>query len=288
MKLIASDMDGTLLNENGEISEANAEAVKIAIDNGIEFIVATGRSYHAANIPLQAAGITCPVVSLNGAVTYLENGKQINSIPMDKQVAARIANECSKLGMYVELFTNKGVLSESREHFLDVLVDIMRSANPDISDQEMREMVEQRFQLEEVSFVESLQAALKDENIEIYKILTFAFENNQLEEAKRKLRDETGAVITSSGDTNLEFNHPKAQKGLAIQKYIEDKDWTMEDVMTMGDNWNDASMLEMAGRGVAMGNADDKIKKLCDYETVANDQDGVAKAIEEMLRELDK
>jgi len=62
----------------------------------------------------------------------------------------------------------------------------------------------------------------------------------------------------------------------------------MEDVMTMGDNWNDASMLEMAGRGVAMGNADDKIKKLCDYETAANDQDGVAKAIEEMLRELDK
>lgn len=117
MKLIASDMDGTLLNENGEISEANAEAVKIAVEKGIEFIVATGRSYHAANIPLQAAGITCPVVSLNGAVTYLENGKQINSIPMDKQVAARIANECSKLGMYVELFTNKGVLSESREHF---------------------------------------------------------------------------------------------------------------------------------------------------------------------------
>ncbi|MCT1901332.1 Cof-type HAD-IIB family hydrolase [Oceanobacillus sojae] len=288
MKLIASDMDGTLLNENGEISEANAEAVKKAIDKGVEFIVATGRSYHAANIPLQAAGITCPVVSLNGAVTYLENGKQINSIPMDKQVAARIANECSKLGMYVELFTNKGVLSESREHFLDVLVDIMRSANPDISDQEMREMVEQRFQLEEVSFVESLQTALKDENVEIYKILTFAFEGKQLEEAKRKLRDETGAVITSSGDTNLEFNHPKAQKGLAIQKYIEDKDWTMEDVMTMGDNWNDASMLEMAGRGVAMGNADDKIKKLCDYETAANDQDGVAKAIEEMLRELDK
>ncbi|WP_077602402.1 Cof-type HAD-IIB family hydrolase [Oceanobacillus sojae] len=288
MKLIASDMDGTLLNENGEISEANAEAAKKAIDKGVEFIVATGRSYHAANIPLQAAGITCPVVSLNGAVTYLENGKQINSIPMDKQVAARIANECSKLGMYVELFTNKGVLSESREHFLDVLVDIMRSANPDISDQEMREMVEQRFQLEEVSFVESLQTALKDENVEIYKILTFAFEGKQLEEAKRKLRDETGAVITSSGDTNLEFNHPKAQKGLAIQKYIEDKDWTMEDVMTMGDNWNDASMLEMAGRGVAMGNADDKIKKLCDYETAANDQDGVAKAIEEMLRELDK
>ncbi|MFD1416509.1 Cof-type HAD-IIB family hydrolase [Oceanobacillus jeddahense] len=288
MKLIASDMDGTLLNENGEISEANAQAVKKAINQGIEFIVATGRSYQAANIPLQAAGITCPVISLNGAVTYQENEKIINSIPMDKQVASRIADECSKLGMYVELFTNKGVFSESRDHFLDVLVDIMRASNPEISDHEMRDIVEQRFQLEEVSFVEHLQTALQDEDIEIYKILTFAFEESQLEDAKKKLRDETGAVITSSGETNLEFNHPKAQKGLAIQKYIENEGWSMEDVMTMGDNWNDASMLEMAGRGVAMGNAADQIKNLCQYETTTNDQNGVAKAIEEMLDELNK
>lgn len=288
MKLIASDMDGTLLNENGVISEANAQAVKKAIDKGVEFIAATGRSYQAANTPLQAAGITCPIISLNGAVTYQENGKVINSIPMDKQAAARIVDECSKLGMYVELFTDKGVLSESREHFLDILMDILHTAHPNISEMEMREMVEQRFQLEEVSFIENLQLAVKDEDTEVYKILSFAFEENQLEEAKRKLRDETGAVITSSGETNLEFNHPKAQKGLAIQKYIEDSGWSMQDVMSVGDNWNDASMLEMAGRGVAMGNAADKIKQLCQYETVTNEQDGVAKAIEEMLAELDK
>ncbi|MFD1064647.1 Cof-type HAD-IIB family hydrolase [Oceanobacillus locisalsi] len=288
MKLIASDMDGTLLNENGEISEANVKAIKQAINQGIEFIVATGRSFQAANIPLQAAGITCPIVSLNGAVTYQENEKIINSIPMDKSVAARIADECSKLGMYVELFTNKGVLSESREHFLEVLMDIMRPSNPDVSEQEMRETVEQRFQLEQVSFVEHLQSALQDEHTEIYKILTFAFEEKQLEDAKKKLRDETGAVITSSGETNLEFNHPKAQKGLAIQKYIENEGWSMEDIMAIGDNWNDASMLEMAGRGVAMKNAADQIKNLCQYETVTNEEDGVAKAIEDMLEDLDK
>ena len=279
-------MDGTLLNENGEISEANAKAVKKAMDKGIAFIVATGRSYQAANIPLQAAGITCPIVTLNGAVTYQENERMIHSIPMDKQVAAYIAGECSKLGMYVELFTNKGVFSESREHFLEVLVDIIHSSNPDISEKEVQETVEQRFQLEQVTFVDHLQAALQETDVEIFKILTFAFEKNQLEEAKEKLRDETGAVITSSGETNLEFNHPKAQKGLAIQKYIEPKGWSMEDVMTMGDNWNDVSMLEMAGRGVAMGNAEDEIKRLCDYQTTPNDQDGVARAIEEMLEEL--
>ncbi|WP_152656994.1 Cof-type HAD-IIB family hydrolase [Oceanobacillus sp. CFH 90083] len=288
MKLIASDMDGTLLNENGVISEANAQAVKKAMEQGIEFIVATGRSYPAANIPLQAVGITCPIISLNGAVTYQENGKVINSIPMDKQVAARIADTCTKLGMYVELFTDKGIFSESREHFLDVLIDLLHLSHPNMSEQEIREMVEQRFQLEEVSFVEDLQLVSSDKDIEIYKILTFAFEEKQLEEAKRKLRDETGAVITSSGEMNLEFNHPKAQKGLAIQNYIEDSGWSMQDVMTMGDNWNDVSMLEMAGRGVAMGNASDQIKNLCQYETATNHQDGVAKAIEEMLEQLNK
>ncbi len=67
MKLIASDLDGTLLNEIGQVSENNAAAIKKAVDQGIRFVVATGRSWDSASKPLQAAGITSPVISLNGA-----------------------------------------------------------------------------------------------------------------------------------------------------------------------------------------------------------------------------
>ncbi|MFS0750151.1 Cof-type HAD-IIB family hydrolase [Oceanobacillus sp. 1P07AA] len=285
MKLIASDLDGTLLQEDGTISEANQKAIQAAINNGIEFIVATGRSYDAASIPLKAAGIKCPVISLNGAVTYTKDKEIIQSIPLDKTVAKQITDVCDHEGMYIELFTNKGIFSGSREYFLKVMVDIMTSANPDISEADVREQAERRFQFEPVEFIDNYYEVLDSTEIKVYKILVFATEPEQLSNASEKLRVEEGVVITSSGDINLEFNHPEAQKGLAVEQYVQQKQWTMEDVMSIGDNWNDASMLQMAGRGVAMGNAADEIKALCSYTTSTNREDGVAVAIEEMLKE---
>ncbi|WP_017798350.1 Cof-type HAD-IIB family hydrolase [Oceanobacillus kimchii] len=285
MKLIASDLDGTLLKEDGTISEANQKAIQTAIDKGIEFIVATGRSYDAASIPLKKAGINCPVISLNGAVTYTKDKQIIRSIPLDKDVAKQITDVCDQEGMYIELFTNRGIFSGSREYFLEVMVDIMTSANPDISEADVRQQAERRFQFEPVEFIDNYHEVMDSTEIKVYKILVFATEPQQLSNASEKLRSEEGVVITSSGEINLEFNHPKAQKGLAVEQYVQQKQWTMEDVMSIGDNWNDASMLQMAGRGVAMGNAADEIKMLCSYTTLTNRDDGVAIAIDEMLKE---
>src|SRR5690625_2376428 len=92
--------------------------------------------------------------------------------------------------------------------------------------------------------------------------------------------------ITSSGAINIEFNHVDAQKGLALETLAKGMGIDMQDVMTLGDNFNDASMLQMAGRGVAMGNAEPEIKAMCDYTTKANDEHGVAVAIDEMLNEV--
>lgn len=288
MKLIASDLDGTLLQEDGTISEANQKAIQTAIDKGIEFIVATGRSYDAASIPLKKAGINCPVISLNGAVSYTKDKQIIRSIPLDKGVAKQITDVCDQEGMYIELFTNKGIFSGSREYFLEVMVDIMTSANPNISEADVREQAESRFQFEPVEFIDNYHEVLDSTEIKVYKILVFATEPQQLSNASEKLRNEEGVVITSSGEINLEFNHPEAQKGLAVEQYVQQKQWTMEDVMSIGDNWNDASMLQMAGRGVAMGNAADEIKALCSYTTTTNREDGVAVAIDEMIKEQQK
>jgi hydroxymethylpyrimidine pyrophosphatase-like HAD family hydrolase len=102
---------------------------------------------------------------------------------------------------------------------------------------------------------------------------------------REELSEESGIAITSSGDINLEFNHPEAQKGIALKSFAASLGIEMKDVMALGDNWNDASMLKMAGRGVAMANAEEGIKELCEYSTKSNIEDGVAAAIEEMLQE---
>lgn len=284
MKLIASDLDGTLLNDEGMVSKENAEAIKKVIDQGIQFVVATGRSYDAARIPLQSVNITCPIISLNGAVSYEADQTIINKIEMDKEVSRKILKVCQKYNMYIEFFTSNGIYSESRDGFVEVLMDIMRSANPAISEEEIRERADLRFQSEPVTFINHYEDVFAIENLEIYKVLVFSTNQDQLTAVHKELESETNMAITSSGDINLEFNHPDAQKGFALKKYADQLGIDMKDVMTLGDNWNDASMLEMAGRGVAMANAADGIKALCQYTTKSNSEHGVAVAIEEMLR----
>jgi Cof subfamily protein (haloacid dehalogenase superfamily) len=285
MKLIASDLDGTLLDENGEVSTENVQAIKRAMDMGIQFITATGRSYDAALKPLEAAGISCPIICLNGANAYTSDKKLLLHIPMDIAVTKEIRRLCEQEGIYIEYFTNKGIFSTSRDYFVAVMVDVLRSAHPDMSEEALHETAAQRLQEEKATFVRNYDELYNMDNLEIYKILGFALDKEKLQRVHERLLSKDTLAITSSGDINLEFNHHDAQKGLTLQKIAADMGIGMQDVMALGDNFNDASMLTMAGRGVAMANAEDEIKAMCNYTTAANDEHGVARAIEEMLKE---
>jgi len=286
MKLIASDLDGTLLDEDGLVSNENVQAIQKAIKQGIKFVVATGRSYQAASKPLQAVGINCPIITLNGAIAYSEHKEVLRNIPMDKTIAKKVLSICRDADMYIEFFTNKGIFSVSKEYFVEVMMDIMKSANPDATEAEIRQQAEMRFQAEEVHFIDNYDTIFSMDDLEIYKVLSFSFVKDKLDQVRTVLEEETELAVTSSGDINLEFNHPDAQKGIALESLAASMGIEMKDVMALGDNWNDASMLKAAGRGVAMGNADDGIKALCSYTTKANYEHGVALAIEAMLDEV--
>ena len=141
MRLIASDLDGTLLNEHGQVSQENANAIKKAIDNGIKFVVATGRSLTAATKPLEKAGITnCPIICLNGAQTYDDEQILLRSVAMDLDLCREIVTACPPKDNYVEFFTNNGVYSVSREYFMKVMIDIVKSANPDATKRNYRSL----------------------------------------------------------------------------------------------------------------------------------------------------
>src|SRR5690625_3723599 len=129
MKLIASDLDGTLLNDEGRISAENVQAIQKAMDLGIKFVVATGRSYDAARMPLQAVNITCPIISLNGAVTYGADQTVMNRIEMDGEVSKKILKVCQKYNLDIEFYTSNGMYSEDRYGFVDVLEEINNSAS---------------------------------------------------------------------------------------------------------------------------------------------------------------
>jgi len=285
MKLIATDLDGTLLNERGEVSQENADAIKKAIDKGMKFIVATGRSYTAAIKPLQKVGITCPIICLNGANIYEGEQNLLRSVPMDMALCREILNACPDDDIYIEFFTNNEVYSVSREYFIKVMKNIVKTANPNATDEEVHQAAQLRMQNENITIIESNEEIFSAKDLIIYKILVFSLNKEILSTLYKRFEHNLKLAVTSSGDINLEFNHPDAQKGIALQIYAEKLGISMDEVMALGDNLNDRDMLERAGRSVAMGNAAEEIKQLSKYTTKTNVEHGVAYAIEEMLKE---
>ncbi|GAE31043.1 Cof-type HAD-IIB family hydrolase [Alkalihalobacillus hemicellulosilyticus] len=283
MKIIATDLDGTLLNEKHIISNENAAAIRKAQKSGIEVVVATGRSFSAAYKPLQQAELNCPIICLNGAQIYTLEQELIYNAPLDRSSCFEIQKACQEEGMYFEVFTNKGGYSDSRDKFIQVMVDIALSANPELKREDVETLAKQRFQDEEIEVIQNFEKLFNNTEITPYKILAFSILDHELEAVRNRLKDHEQLAITSSGFSNLEFNHPNAQKGIALSYYANQKGISMIDVTAIGDNFNDESMISMAGWGVAMGNAEDGIKEISNYVTKTNIENGVAHAIEKVL-----
>ena len=282
IKCIASDMDGTLLNSVQQISEENKQAILKAQEQGIEFVVATGRSYQEATYVLSQAGLTCPIICVNGAEVRSHEGEVLSSTPISKQLVREVAAALNENDVYFEVYTDKGAYSINPDKAVSILVDIIISANPEMDREEITYAAGARIRDGLIHTIEDYERLFVDD-FKIYKVLAFSFEPGKLEAAGLALRAFADLEISSSGHENLEITNKQAQKGLALESFAKSKGIELAETMAIGDNFNDVSMLERAGRSVAMGNASYEIKALCDVITDTNEGHGVAKAILEVL-----
>ncbi|WP_201714532.1 Cof-type HAD-IIB family hydrolase [Rossellomorea arthrocnemi] len=283
--LIATDMDGTLLNENQEISEANKQAILDAQQQGIEVVVATGRSYEEARYVIQEAGISCDIVCANGAEVRNKQGEIIYQAGIESARAKEIASVLKETGIYFEIYTDQGTYTENYEMGVELIVDIFTTANPGISEEQVRQSARERFEKGHIKLVDDYGVLFEDASKLVYKFLVFSFDDKQLALANEKLNELSGIAISSSGKENIEVNSLEAQKGVALEKLLKDRGLSGENAMAMGDNLNDMSMMKVVGRPVAMGNALDQVKEFCPFITSTNKEDGVAKAIQEVIQQ---
>lgn len=275
IKCIASDMDGTLLNSMEKISEENARAIKAAQESGVDFVIATGRSYKEVRCMLDEADLNCSVLSLNGAVTYDEKGKLISSDPIDVNTVHHVREILDKHRLYYEIYTNKGVYTYSKEQLLAILVDILVSADPLF----IAEKAGQRFESDFMTLIDDYDKLYEVPDMQFYKFLIFSGDNSLLENIGGKLKQLKQLAVSSSGPGNLEITNSTAQKGIALSRFVSERNISLSDTMAIGDNFNDCSMFERAGKPVAMGNAPAEIKEICGEVTLTNDENGVAHAI---------
>lgn len=286
ISVIASDMDGTLLNEEMQISPGNAAAIKKAQDAGVHFVVATGREYREAKPLLETYGLSVPLITLNGAAIFDTEGKILDEVPITKPNAQLIMHQLEKRGLYYEIITNQGVVSNSRTRRIETVSHLLETVNPDTPFKLAVAMSSARVELMNIRYVDNYQVLLDDPKIQILKLVAFG-QNGQkgLQPVREAIQQQVDVAISSSFENNIEINSPRAQKGLAIQNFADQLGIPMSQVMTIGDNLNDASMLRVAGVSYAMGNAIPKIKRLANHLTVTNNEDGVGKAILEQLAE---
>jgi Cof subfamily protein (haloacid dehalogenase superfamily) len=285
IKCIASDMDGTLLSGAHVITSENKEAILKAQSQGIEFVVATGRSYEEAEFALKDAGIQCPIICVNGAEVRSSEGKIIGQNPIAKPEANDIAKLLHEMGVYFEVYTDYGTYTNDREKGLELIVDIFLSINPGLDRNYVKEESKKRFDEGHIKVVNNYDELFEGEKHQILKLLAFSFDDEKLEKASKVLGGFSSLAISSSAKGNLEITNVNAQKGIALQQFVEKRGITLAETMALGDNFNDVSMFKLVGRAVAMGNAAEEIKALCDYVTATNEESGVGKAILEAMKE---
>ncbi|MFC0470201.1 Cof-type HAD-IIB family hydrolase [Halalkalibacter kiskunsagensis] len=285
IKLIAIDMDGTLLGDIRKVTTDNAKAIKEAQNQGIEVVVATGRDEKEARLPVKEANITCPIISVNGAQSRDEKGNILSSFPINKEQANVIFDILRTNEIYFEVYTNRGTVSNNYEKALQTVVDFLLSSGSDDDMETMREIAKERFEVGAITLVDSYHNFLEQEDTIVLKVLAFSKDDQKRNLTRKKLLDIDQLAISASARDNIEITSIHAQKGLAVKAYAQKLGISMNDVMVIGDSFNDISMFEVAGVRVAMENAEQEVKELADFVTNSNEEDGVAFAIRSALAE---
>ena len=289
IKLIACDLDGTLFNASMEVSDGNVQAIQRAENNGIEFLVASGRAPHESWGLIKSYGIHCGFINLNGALVYDPQGNLIVKNPIDLAVGRQIVKLLKQYHLYFEVVTKDKVYSEDLSARIANVAHYVMTLNPGLTFKEAVMVSGAKPAIVSIQEVDSFEHLLEDDNLEIMKIIAFDSRGPEFFSGIIPHVKQMGELsITSSSSDNIEINAAKAQKGPALMDYAQAKGIKREETAAIGDNLNDESMISMAGVGVAMGNAVLDIKNIATFITRTNNEDGVAAAIDRIIAENKK
>jgi HAD-superfamily hydrolase, subfamily IIB len=284
IKYIVSDMDGTLLGKNHDISEENLKAIRKAEEMGVHFSIATGRAYVDVKPFLDKYNLECECIVLNGAEYRDKNGNILEGIYIDKNKVKDILNIMNGDGLTVELYTDKGFYTtNTREEILTGMAYRVQTFNPEIkSHEEALKLAKEHPHFISINYITDIDEFINSD-IKIGKFIAFHNAEEKIVKLKEKLEAIEGLAISSSFVTNIEVNDIGAQKGIILSKVVKKMGIEKEDVIVIGDSFNDYSMFKEFPKSFAMGNAIPKVMEKAKYVTDTNDNHGVAKAIYKAL-----
>ena len=289
IKLIASDMDGTLLNHNHKIPKENVELINYAKNQGIEFIVATGRAYYEALPALNEENINCDVISFNGGIVYDKNGNIISITPMLPKDLYYTIEILKSFDISYQLYTKNTIYTKSIETDINAYIDLIRSNGYDPDVEHLRAEAQQKLDVGYITEVENIELYLNEKENPPIKIIAISNDISKLENAAKLLSENKSISVTSSGANNIEIMHKNATKGKALKEIAKIYGINLENAVAIGDNLNDQAMLDIVGYSVAMKNGNIKLKEQAKYVTEkTNSEGGVADTIFKLIEQNNK
>ena len=282
IKIIALDLDGTLLDSEKRLSDVNRAALERAAEKGVLIVPTTGRFFGMMPPAVRELPFVRYAITINGAQVYdRETDTAIvrDEIPLDRALGVMglldrydVVYDCYRQnwGWMTAALQDKAADYATNEHYLRMVREFRRP-------------------------VPELKAHLRETAADgdVQKIMLFArnakvsgLPSQVLESIRAELAARFPDIkVTASTWNNLELNIRTAHKGNALRRFAEHLGLTLENCMAFGDGMNDFTMVEAAGLGIAMANAEPEVKRVAKWIAPSNDEDGVAAGLAKWIGE---
>lgn len=260
-KLIAIDIDDTLINDDKEVLPSTQTALEQAVAKGVVVTLATGRAYASAKNIARQTGLNVPIITYQGAlIKNLMDEKVLYERFVPKDAAHKLFDYCIEHDLHVQAYIDDKLYArEENQKLIDYST---LNGTPYYIEPDFAKMVAQptpkMLIIDDPAYLDELSPILRE-----------------------LLGDQVH--ITKSKPHFLEIMHHEGTKGHALTFLADHFNCDLSETIAIGDSWNDHEMLEAAGLGVAMGNAIDALKEIADYVTLSNNEDGIKDVIEKFV-----
>lgn len=287
-KLIGIDLDGTLLNSYGEVTDKTKDTIKKAIESGVEIVLASGRPIASVESLSYEVGANNYLISGNGAIVYdIKENKIIYDRFLTKKQLLNIIDICEENSIYYNVYSENEVITkalnyntlfyykenEHKEEDKRTVINIVSDVKDYVLNSENENF---------------LKVTVCDQNQVIFNSITRKLRNitdidvlDVAHMSRKTIKSGTEEILVEYFYT--EITNKNVNKWTAMEALMEKLNINREEVIGIGDNINDKELIEGAGLGVAMDNSTPVIKEIADYITSDNNSDGVAEVIEKFV-----
>ncbi len=287
-KLVAIDLDGTLLNSYGEVSENTKEEIKKAIENGVEVVLASGRPISSVEDLANELQANHYLISGNGAIVYDMHKKEVvYDRFLSKEQVLNIVKICEENSIYYNIYTENEVLTKSLNYNtlfyysenthkqeekrtnINILTDVYDYILKSNDQKYLKVTVCDQSQIIFASIIKKLRTI---NDIDVLDVAHMS---------KKIIKAGTEEVLVEYCYT--EITNKNVNKWTALEYIMKEKNIDRSEVVAIGDNINDKEMIEEAGLGVAMGNSTPAIKEVANVEVGTNNEEGVRETFQKYI-----